>query len=225
MLTGPQHAMDGDQGGTTSWLGSMYLGALAAAAEMADLQGDSASAVRYRQILSNGKANQDKALFNGEYYIQVPDATPRQDYNTGCYIDQLLGQWWALQIDCGWIYPPEHVRSAMAALFKHNFRANFQGIQQIPRKFVDDDDAGMQQCTWPRGGRPGSHMKNEIRYADEVMSGFEYSAASHDDSGRTVEGAFHRAARRQPTATTGASARTDEMGIRIVGIQRQPVRR
>ncbi len=178
MLTGPQHAMDGDQGGTTSWLGSMYLGALAAAAQMADLQGDAASAARYRAILANGKANQDKALFNGEYYIQVPDATPHQDYGNGCYIDQMLGQWWALQINCGWIYPQEHVRSAMAALFKHNFRANFHGIPQIPRKYVDEPDAGMQQCTWPRGDRLGSHMKGEIGYADEVMSGFEYAAAA-----------------------------------------------
>ena len=53
--------------------------------------------------------NQDKALFNGEYFIQVPDSTPREDYLTGCYIDQMLGQWWALQVDLGWLYPPEHV--------------------------------------------------------------------------------------------------------------------
>jgi uncharacterized protein (DUF608 family) len=175
MLTGPQHAMDGDQGGTTSWLGSMYLGALAAAANMADLQGDPASAARYRQILANGMANQDQALFNGEYYIQVPDATPQKDYNTGCYIDQLLGQWWAQQINCGWLYPPEHVRSAMAALFKYNFHADFNGIRQVPRKFVDDADAGMQQGTWPKGGKP--NPPNVIFYTDEVMSGFEYSAA------------------------------------------------
>lgn len=183
MLTGPQHAMDGDQGGTCSWLGSMYLGALSAAAEMADLQGDSASAGRYREILAAGKANQDKALFNGEYYIQVPDPTPQEDYRNGCYIDQMLGQWWALQINCGWIYPQDHVRSAMAALFKHNFRANFHGIPQIPRKFVDEPDAGMQQCTWPQGDRLTSemvagHRKNELDYADEVMSGFEYAAAA-----------------------------------------------
>ena len=35
MLAGPQHAMDGDQGGTTSWLGGTYLCSLAAAVKMA----------------------------------------------------------------------------------------------------------------------------------------------------------------------------------------------
>jgi non-lysosomal glucosylceramidase len=175
MLTGPQHAMDGDQGGTCSWLGSIYLGALAAAAKMADFEGDSASAARYRQILAAGSKNQDKALFNGEYYIQVPDLEPRQDYVTGCYIDQLLGQWWALQIDCGWLYPPEHVRSAMSAMFKYNFHANLKDLKQSPRRFCEDTDAGMQQGTWPKGGKP--RAPHVILYTDEIMSGFEYSAA------------------------------------------------
>jgi uncharacterized protein (DUF608 family) len=182
MLTGPQHAMDSDQGGTSSWLGSMYLGALAAAARMADIQGDSASAARYREILAAGSKNQDKALFNGEYFIQIPDpiqvpepTPPRQDYLTGCYIDQLLGQWWALQIDCGWLYPPEHVKSAMAALFKYNFHPDFLDFKQTQRKFCEDSDGGMQQCTWPKGGKPSP--ANLTPATEEIMSGFEYSAA------------------------------------------------
>ncbi len=177
MIHGPQHAMDGDQSGTSSWLGGMYLGALAAAEKMAIVIGDAASARYYRAILDRGSANQDKALFNGEYFIQVPDNPPLQDYLTGCYIDQLLGQWLARQFGCGWFYPAGHVATAMSSLFRYNFRPDFHGIPQRPRKFVDDNDAGMVQCTWPKGGRPGSHMKNEIGYADEVMSGFEYAAA------------------------------------------------
>ena len=46
---------------------------------------------------------------------------------------------------------------------------------QVPRKFVDDDDMGMQMITWPRGDRPEKGQC--ILYADEVMTGFEYSAA------------------------------------------------
>jgi uncharacterized protein (DUF608 family) len=177
MIGGPQHGMDGDQSGTSSWMGGLYLGALAAAEKMAGVMGDTASETYYRAIRERGSLNQDKALFNGEYFIQVPDNPPLQDYLTGCYIDQLLGQWSALQVGCGWLYPAEHVRSAMSSLFRYNFRADFQGIQQVPRKFVEDDEAGMVQCTWPKGGRPGSHLQNEIGFADEVMSGFEYAAA------------------------------------------------
>ena len=175
MLSGPQHAMDGEQGGTTSWLGGTYLCALAAATTMARLQNDTAAADRYEKILKAGKANQDKALFNGEYFIQVPDPTPRQDYLTGCYIDQMLGQWWALQVNLGWLYPPEHVRAAMASLFRYNFHADFHGFNQAPRSFCEPNDAGMIQGTWPLGGRP--KPPHSIQYTEEIMSGFEYCAA------------------------------------------------
>jgi uncharacterized protein (DUF608 family) len=175
MLSGPQHAMDAEHGGTTSWLGGTYLCALAAATTMARLQNDIAAADRYEKILKAGKANQDKALFNGEYFIQVPDPVPRHDYLTGCYIDQMLGQWWALQVNLGWLYPPEHVRSAMASLFRYNFRTDFHGFEQAPRRFCEDDAAGMIQGTWPKGGRP--EKKHSISYTEEVMSGFEYTAA------------------------------------------------
>ncbi|MCC6579707.1 MAG: glucosylceramidase [Phycisphaeraceae bacterium] len=178
MLTGPQHGMDGDQSGTSSWMGSMYLAALAVAEQMARCQRDTASADFYRQIRENGGRNQDQQLFNGEYFIQIPDTPPLQDYLTGCYIDQLLGQWWVRQLGGGWLYPKEHVLTAMRSLFGYNFRPNFRDIPQLPRKFVDDADAGLVQCAWPRGGRPGSHQINEIGYADEVMSGFEYAAAA-----------------------------------------------
>ena len=175
MLSGPQHAMDGDQGGTTSWLGGTYLCALAAAAHMASIQNDMAAAERYERILQAGQINQDKALFNGEYFIQVPDPTPRQDYLTGCYIDQMLGQWWALQVNLGWLYQQQHVQSAMASLFRYNFHTDFHGFQQAPRTFCEDGDAGMIQGTWPRGGRP--QPPNCILYTEEIMSGFEYPAA------------------------------------------------
>jgi hypothetical protein len=47
-------------------------------------------------------------------------------------------------------------------------------VVQAPRKFVDDADAGMQMIQWPNGDRPAPHTL----YADEVMTGFEYSAAA-----------------------------------------------
>jgi len=85
-----------------------------------------------------------------------------------------LGQWWAHQLDLDWVYPPDHVRSALRSVFRYNFRGHFHGIRQAPRKFVADDDAGLQMITWPKGDRPRKHT----RYADEVMTGFEYAAAA-----------------------------------------------
>ena len=86
----------------------------------------------------------------------------------GCYIDQVIGQWWAHQLDLGWVYPPDRVRTALQSLVKYNFRGRMEGLKQVPRKFVADNDPGMQMITWPKGPRP----PKVIRYGDEVMTGF-----------------------------------------------------
>ncbi|GAB6184857.1 GH116 family glycosyl-hydrolase [Thermopirellula anaerolimosa] len=174
--SGPQwNTLDGELGGSSSWLGSLYLAALRAAEEMARRVGDGDSVERYRRIFRVGAAEQDRTLFNGHYYIQIPEATPYQDYGDACGIDQVLGQWWAWQLDLGAVYPEDHVRSALSRLFLYNFRGRMEGLPQRPRKFVADEDAGMQMFVWPAGtARPAK----PIQYADEVMSGFEYSAAA-----------------------------------------------
>ncbi|NQT83675.1 glucosylceramidase [bacterium] len=174
-LSGPQHnTLDCEAGGSTSWLGSLYLAALGASEEMAELKGDSATAQRYRRIRKAGAVTQNATLWNGEYYIQVPDPQPYKDYNDGCHIDQVLGEWWANQIGLDRHYPADRVRSALYSLLKYNFQPNFRGIPQKPRKFVSDDDAGMQMITWPNGPRPSNHTT----YADEAMTGFEYAASA-----------------------------------------------
>ncbi|MEI6807967.1 MAG: GH116 family glycosyl-hydrolase [bacterium] len=175
VLAGPQwNTLDGALGGSTSWLGSLYLAALAAAEKMAILEKDGDAAKRYGRIFASGAKTQDETLFNGEHYIQIPDETPQQDYGNGCHIDQVLGQWWANQLDLGPIYPADHVRTALAMLLKSNFRTDFKGVAQMPRKFVTDSDSGLQMITWPKG----TTGKKEMQYASEVMSGFEYSAAA-----------------------------------------------
>lgn len=175
VLAGPQwNTLDGALGGSTSWLGTLYLAALAAAEKMALLENDAQAAQRYAAIRDSGAKLQDKTLFNGEYYIQIPDPEPREDYGNGCAIDQLLGQWWAHQLDLGWLYPRDHARTALQSLFRYNFRGNMHGLAQRPRKFVADEDPAMQMITWPKGPRPTRH----ILYADEAMTGFEYAAAA-----------------------------------------------
>jgi hypothetical protein len=175
VLAGAQHnTLDANLGGSTSWLGTLYLAALEAAERMAKLQNDTIMALRYKRIRDSGAKKQNETLWNGEYYIQIPDTKPYRDYNNGCHIDQVLGEWWANQLGMEPHYPQKRVRQAMRSLLKYNFRTDFHGFKQAPRKFVDDSDAGMLMITWPKGDRPVNHTL----YADEVMSGFEYSAAA-----------------------------------------------
>lgn len=159
--------------GASTFIGSQYLCALAAAEQMAVRMGDNASAQRYRRIRLAGTRNQDAQLWNGEYYIQEPGTPPANDYNTGCHSDQLLGQWWAHQLGLGYLYPRERVRQALQAIYRYNFRRNMHGHRQIPRRYVLDDEGGLLMCTWPHGGRPDPF----IIYADEVWTGIEYSTA------------------------------------------------
>lgn len=177
ILAGPQwNTLDENLGGNSSWMGSLYIAALMACERMAAVMNAPDIAERYRRTWRAGSERQDAALFNGRYYIQIPEATPYRDYGSGCHIDQVLGDWWSRMLDMDRVYPESHVRSAMAALYESNFRFDFIGIPQAPRKFVHDEDAGMQMITWPQGGRP--EPEHQMLYADEVMTGFEYAAAS-----------------------------------------------
>jgi non-lysosomal glucosylceramidase len=177
VLAGAQwNTLDGALGGNTTWIGSLYLAALAACEKMARLQGDKTVAEQWQKLRQAGSCKQDETLFNGEYYIQIPDPEPHKDYATGCAIDQLLGQWWAHQLALGELYPHQHILSALKSLYRYSFHPRMDKHAQAPRKFVADEDAAMQMITWPKGGRPDPDTA--IRYADEVMTGFEYPAAA-----------------------------------------------
>ncbi|MBP7934912.1 MAG: hypothetical protein KA354_09735 [Phycisphaerae bacterium] len=159
--------------GENTFIGSQYLGALAAGEKLALIMNDTASAERWRLVREAGMKTQNEKLWNGEYYIQTPEAKPAHDYNTGCHADQLLGQWWAHMLGLGYLFPVDRVKSALAAVAKYNFREKLEGFKQIPRRYVPDDEGGLIICTWPKGGRPDPF----ILYADEVWTGIEYAAA------------------------------------------------
>ena len=180
--------------GANTFIGSQYLSALAAGVRMAEAMNEPESARAWETVLEAGKKNQDEKLWNGEYYIQIPEAAPDRDYDTGCFADQLLGQWWAHMLGLGYLYPPKRVKSAMAAIMKHNFRDKFAGFKQDPRRYIPDDDGGLIICTWPRGRRP----KPFLLYADECWTGIEYATAG----AMVFEGLIDEARRIVRTART-----------------------
>ncbi|MBM3890326.1 MAG: hypothetical protein FJ388_14520, partial [Verrucomicrobia bacterium] len=159
--------------GANTFIGSQYLAALAAAEQLALAMSDAKAACRCRAVREAGMKNQNAKLWNGDYYIQIPETPPARDYNNGCASDQLLGQWWAHQIGLGYLYPRERVRRAMESVMRHNFREKFAGFKQDPRRYVTDDEGGLLICTWPHNDRPKPFML----YSDEVWTGIEYSTA------------------------------------------------
>jgi uncharacterized protein (DUF608 family) len=162
--------------GANTFIGTLYLAALAATSRMARLVGETKLEEQYDAVCERGRAELERRLWNGDYYIQDVDlyAHPEHKWGKGCLSDQLLGQWWADRLALGDVLEPEHVNRALDSIVRHNLRENFAGHVQQPRAFVTDEDAGLLNCTWREGERPAV----PIPYADEVWTGIEYEVAA-----------------------------------------------
>ncbi len=178
LMEGEQHnTYDIEFYGPNSMMGGFYLGALLAGSKMADAIGDKAAAASYRAVYEKGRKAYDETLWNGEYYVQkyAQVMEKKYQYGEGCLSDQLLGQWLGMVSGLGRYLPAERVRTALGAIFKHNFMTDFGEFSNVQRTFAMGDEQGLLLCSWPRGGRPPL----PFIYSDEVWTGIEYQVASH----------------------------------------------
>ncbi|MGI6368875.1 MAG: GH116 family glycosyl-hydrolase [Anaerolineae bacterium] len=178
VMTGIQHnTYDIEFYGANAMMGTFYLGALRAAEEMARYLGDARSAQRYRSIYESGRTLVEEQLYNGEYYIQTyePELAKKYQYGEGCLSDHMIGQWFAHLTGLGYLLDPEHVQSALTAIFEHNWRTDFWEHANPQRIYALNDEQGLLICSWPRGGRPTLPFV----YSDEVWCGIEYQVAAH----------------------------------------------
>lgn len=178
VLDGRQHnTYDIEFYGPNPLCGIYYLAALRAAEELAHVLDEPDVAQAARAIFEKGSQRLDELLWNGEYYIQLLDDVDAHKYQHGQGIlsDQLLGQLHARILGLGDLLPPAHVRTAVKAIFDHNFRRDFTEHVNCQRTYVLNDESGLLLCSWPQGGRP----KLPFVYSDEVWTGFEYQVAAH----------------------------------------------
>jgi uncharacterized protein (DUF608 family) len=188
VLEGSQHnTYDIEFFGPNTMCTSFYLGALRAAEEMARHLGEEENAAKYRALFEKGRANTDEKLFNGEFYRQmvqledgVPlspqdDAYPKYQYGDGCLSDQLIGDWYARMLGLGNVLDSGNVKSALGAIFRHNWKPDLSEHENPQRVYALNDEAGLLLCSWPRGGRP----RFPFVYSDEVWCGIEYQVAAH----------------------------------------------
>ncbi len=166
--------------GGNTFVGSLYLGALRAAEEMAKLVGDNAFAARCRKVFQSGSELTMQRIFDGEYFTQEVDLAehPKHQYGKGCLSDQLFGQGWAHQLGLGYIYPEEAVRKAIRAVFKYNWTPDVgpHNAEHPPgRSFATPTEGGLFTCTWPKS----QHLDEGVRYKNEVWTGIEYQVAGH----------------------------------------------
>lgn len=197
VMEGVQHnTMDVEYYGPNPQMGSWYLAALRAAEEMARAVGDVDFADHCHRLFTSGSGWLDENLFNGRYYrhevrpvsdtSMIADGlrhrsmgaadTVRPDLQLadGCLIDQLVGEYAATLAGLGRLLDGDHVRSALLAVYERNFQRGFEHHFNPMRSFVLGDEAAVLMCSYDDGKRP----ERPFPYFGEVMTGFEYTAAT-----------------------------------------------
>ncbi|MBC8077255.1 MAG: hypothetical protein H7Y32_14355, partial [Chloroflexales bacterium] len=196
VMEGCQHnTMDVEYYGPNPQMQGWYLGALRAAQEMARAVGEEDFAQRCRTLFEAGRRWADAHLFNGEYYEHeirpIADEhgiapglrhesmgardlhDPELQLGAGCLVDQLVGQFMAHVCGLGYLLDPAHVRQTLEAIMRHNFRETLYGHFNQLRSFALSDESALLMASYPRGRRP----RRPFPYFNEVMTGFEYTAA------------------------------------------------
>ncbi len=194
VMEGAQHnTMDVEYYGPNPQMGFWYLGALRACEEMATYLGKCEFASECRRLFESGSRWIDDNLFNGEYYeqeIRLPAGDgfvaegliggyggaakePVFQLGSGCLIDQLVGQYMAHICGLGYLANRENLVATLKSLMKYNFKTELWSQFNHMRTFALQDESGMVMATYPRGNRPDKPFP----YFNEVMTGFEYTAA------------------------------------------------
>lgn len=203
VMEGCQHnTMDVEYYGPNPQMGTWYLGALRSCEEMARHLGEADFAAECRRLFEKGSAYLDAVLFNGDFYehhIVPPVSREREKENSiapglrhdsmgaqnltepelqlgaGCLIDQLVGQYMAHVCGLGYLLKPENVRKTLESLMRFNFKENLRGHFNHLRTFALQEESAMLMASYPKGRRPA----RPFPYFNEVMTGFEHTAAAH----------------------------------------------
>jgi hypothetical protein len=168
--------LDQDLRGDETYGNSMYMAAMLAGEKMARAMDDSELANECRRVFEVGRRKTDELCWNGEYYRQVYDGKDtRNTWLNGVISEQLIGQWWSDMLGLGDIYPRQHMRSAIGAVFKYNFVPDCRKLLNTGYTLAVNDDAGLVICSWPKGGRPDQG----VFYADTIEVGYEDQVAAN----------------------------------------------
>jgi len=196
VMEGCQHnTLDVEYYGPNPVMGMWYLGALRAAEEMARYLGEADFAATCHGLFEQGSARLDKELFNGEYYEHhiIPPhkdqkiaeglrltsgplpVDPPHQVGAGCQVDQLVGQMMAHVCGLGYLVNGDNVKTTLGSIIRYNFRDDLYDHFNHMRTFALNDEQGMVIGSYPKGRRP----ERPEPYFNELMTGFEYSAAVH----------------------------------------------
>ena len=101
---------------------------------------------------------------------------PYNQVHNGCLADQLLGQWLANLVDLGPLAPAEQIRTALRAIYHHNFKRMNEVPTNFMRAFAVNDELGVVYATFPDEVGEIIPLTAIVR-AHEVWTGCEYEVA------------------------------------------------
>lgn len=205
---------DQDWYGKIPWITGLYVAMLQAAAAMATEMAEPAFATTCRAIAAQGTKHLGTEMWSDDYgYFYSPrDPSHPNNLNSnrGCYIDQLHGQTYALQLGLPRVFEKDKTDTALKNIFKYNFLPDpatwvkTHGLYGNPRVYSTPGEAGTLMGTWPFGN---TEVGGLVGYLDEVWTGQEYQFAAnligegHVTEGLTVTRAIYDrylAAKRNP---------------------------
>jgi non-lysosomal glucosylceramidase len=162
--------------GPSAYCGSLWLAGLSASAALADRLGDAGTAAACRARLARAGRAYEARLWNGSSYRY--DASPRRGATV--MADQLVGQWYARACGLPPIVPPDHAKSALAAVFASNIMGHRGGTMGAVN-----------------GMRPTGEVDDRYQHAREVWPGVTYAVAAamlqeglRDEAMKTAHGAY-----------------------------------
>jgi uncharacterized protein (DUF608 family) len=169
--------------GTPSYIASLWLSALLAAARLAEDLGRKAQAAQWRKVLRRGIAS-----FEGRPG-RSPGTPPRaarsrgvapayslwvdgKDRDECCMTDQIDGEWFTSLIGLGGCLPRERIVAALGAVMRHNF----------------SPEEGLRNATYPPRTKPRLSTYQNLQ-AMAPWTGIEYAIGSMMfDFGLVAEG-------------------------------------
>ncbi len=194
VMEGCQHnTMDVEYYGPNPQMGIWYLGALRAAEEMSAYLGEKSFAKKCRKLFNNGSKWIDENLYNGEYYehqiVPPTDETiiaqglkhnmgaknvfnPDFQLGKGCLVDQLVGQLLSHVCGLGYLTDKELVQNTLKSIMKYNHKASMHDHFNNMRSYALGEESALLMASYP-DERP----QFPFPYFNEVMTGFEYTAA------------------------------------------------
>jgi len=184
-----QNTYDTAMFGPNTFIGSYWVTALKASAEMATLMGDTTSAKLYTTRAAMAAKNYEKICWKEEFGYYIADVTLKHcshSYGPGCFVDQLCCIGLSSACGFGHIFNPAHEATAREAIRKYNTvtQTSSKGYVDMQKHFFPGD-TGITVCEYPHG-----KLANGMQYTNLVSSGFTSPVIAGMVLDRNMKGAL-----------------------------------